>query len=188
MVEDLPPMLQVGDVIVHTDIITECFACDIEACGGRCCEEGDAGAPVTLEEIAQAEEALDSVWHMMGASAQAVVDRQGVAYTDPEGELVTCIVNGGNCVFRGEHGCILPQKPISCHLYPIREKHFGSSLVGLQYHRWDICREAREKGKREGIALYRFLQEPLVRRFGQEWYDELCLAAEMIQEKNRHKQ
>ena len=180
MVRDVPPMLQVGDVIVHTDIITECFACDISACGGRCCEEGDAGAPVTMDEIAAIESVLDEVWPHMSASAQAVVDKQGVAYCDPEGELVTSIVNGGNCVFRGVRGCLLPQKPISCHLYPIREKKFGGGLVGLQYHRWKICEAACAKGEREGIALYRFLQAPLERRFGKEWYDELCIAAEMI--------
>ena len=180
MVNELPPMLQVGDVIVHTDIIAERFACDIAACGGRCCEEGDAGAPVTMDEIARIEEVLDDIWPEMSASAQSVVDRQGVAYADPEGELVTSIVGGGNCVFRGPRGCLLPEKPISCHLYPIREKRFGGGLVGLQYHRWNICEAARLKGGREGTPLYRFLREPLVRRFGEEWYRELCTAADMM--------
>ena len=129
MVKELPPMLQVGDVIVHTDIITERFACDISACVGRCCEEGDAGAPVTMDEIARIESSLDDIWPAMRASAQAVVDKQGVAYADPEGELVTSIVDGGDCVFRGPKGCLLPEKPISCHLYPIREKRFGGGLV-----------------------------------------------------------
>ena len=172
MVNELPPMLQVGDVIVHTDIIAERFACDIAACSGRCCEEGDAGAPVTMDEIARIEEVLDDIWPEMSASAQSVVDRQGVAYADPEGELVTSIVGGGNCVFRGPRGCLLPEKPISCHLYPIREKRFGGGLVG--------CEAARLKGGREGTPLYRFLREPLVRRFGEEWYRELCTAADMM--------
>lgn len=180
MVNELPPMLQVGDVIVHTDIIAERFACDIAACGGRCCEEGDAGAPVTMDEIARIEEVLDDIWPEMSASAQSVVDRQGVAYADPEGELVTSIVNGGNCVFRGPKGCLLPERPISCHLYPIREKRFGGGLVGLQYHRWNICEAARLRGAAEGTPLYRFLKEPLVRRFGEDWYRELCVAADMM--------
>lgn len=178
--DSLPPMLMIGDVIVHTDIITECFCCDIARCHGRCCEEGDAGAPVTMDEIAYIESRLDDIWPRMSAQAQAVVDRQGVAYTDPEGELVTSIVNGGDCVFRGPEGCLLPQRPISCHLYPIREKRFSVGLTGINYHRWDICRDAVCRGRECGTPLYVFLREPLVRRFGQEWYDELCAAARML--------
>ena len=176
----LPPMLMVGDVIVHTDIITERFCCDIDACGGACCEEGDAGAPVTLDEIAEIEAELDHLWPQLSAGAQAMIDKQGVAYSDPEGEMVTTIVPGRDCAFRGCKGCLLGNKPISCHLYPIREKHFGSGLVGLDYHRWDICKAAVSKGRELDMPLYVFLKEPLIRRFGQEWYDELCIAADMI--------
>lgn len=170
----------VGDVIVHTDIITESFVCDIAACGGFCCEDGDAGAPVTMDEIAYIESQLDHIWSQLSASAQAVIDRQGVAYTDPEGELVTSIIGQGNCVFRGPNGCLLDKRPISCHLYPIREKRFGSGLVGINYHRWNICQAATLLGKKQGTPLYVFLREPLVRRFGQEWYDELCESAEAL--------
>ena len=162
VVESLPPILQVGDVLLSPDIITEYFACDIAKCGGRCCEEGDAGAPVTMDEIADIEEQLDDLWPQLSASAQNEIDKGGVAYADPEGELVTCIVNGRDCAFRGPCGCLLRQRPISCHLYPIREKKIGS-LIGLNYHRWDICKDAVEKGKREHIRLYQYLREPLVR-------------------------
>lgn len=168
----LPPILQVGDVLLSPDIVTEYFACDIAKCGGRCCEEGDAGAPVTLDEIADIEDQLDDLWPRLSASAQSAIDRTGVAYPDPEGELVTCIVNGRDCAFRGSRGCLLRQRPVSCHLYPIREKRLGD-LIGLNYHRWTICRDAIEKGKHEGIRLYQFLREPLVRRFGEAWYREL---------------
>ena len=179
----LPPSLQVGDVLLSPDIITEYFACDIAKCQGRCCEEGDAGAPVTMDEIADIEEQLDDLWPRLSASAQSEIDRTGVAYADPEGELVTCIVNGRDCAFRGPCGCLLRQRPISCHLYPIREKQLGTipatdsepahSLIGLNYHRWAICQDAIEKGRRENIRLYQFLREPLVRRFGDAWYAEL---------------
>ncbi len=168
----MPPILQVGDVLLSPDIITEYFACDIAKCGGRCCEEGDAGAPVTLDEIAAIEEDLDTLWPRLSASAQAEIDKTGVAYPDPEGELVTCIVNGRDCAFRGSQGCLLRHRPISCHLYPIREKRLGA-LTGLNYHRWAICGDAVERGKREGIRLYQFLREPLIRRFGETWYAEL---------------
>ncbi|MCF0196146.1 MAG: DUF3109 family protein [Bacteroidaceae bacterium] len=173
-------MLMIDDVIVHTDILTECFVCDIASCQGCCCEEGDAGAPVTMDEIADIEAHLDEIWGQLSASAQAVIDRQGVAYADPEGELVTSIVGRGNCVFRGPRGCLLPRRPISCHLYPIREKRFNGGLVGINYHRWDICRAATVLGESQGTPLYIFLREPLVRRFGQAWYDELCEAAKLL--------
>ena len=177
---ELPPMLMVGDVIVHMDIVTEYFCCDISKCQGRCCEEGDAGAPVTLDEVAYIEDQLDRIWPEMSAQAQAVIDRQGVAYTDPEGELVTSIIGSCDCCFRGQKGCLLPKRPISCHLYPIREKKLGS-LVGINYHRWDICKDAIALGKERGIRVYQFLKESLIRRFGEEWYAELEQVVEQLE-------
>ncbi len=185
------PIIQIGDVLVSSDIITERFCCDLDACKGACCVEGDAGAPVTLDEIAAIEDSLDTVWGDLTASAQAVLDRQGVAYNDPEGELVTSIVGGKDCVFTCyEGGCCLCAlekvhragrlkfvKPISCALYPIREKRFGGGLIGLNYNRWDVCKPAVEKGKALDLPIYKFLEGPLVRRFGREWYDNLCLVA-----------
>ena len=196
----IPPIIDVAGVLVSSDIITERFCCDLEQCKGACCVEGDAGAPVTLDEIGEIEDALDVVWDDMMASAQAVVDRQGVAYTDREGELVTSIVGGKDCVFtyyddleitNTQHSspithcclCALEKayragtskfcKPISCALYPIREKRFSSGLIGLNYHRWSLCECARKKGKSLDLPIYRFLKEPLIRRFGKEWYTEL---------------
>ena len=95
----IPPIIDVNGVLISSEIITERFCCDLESCKGACCVEGDAGAPVTLDEIGEIENVLDIVWGDMTASAQAVVDRQGVAYTDQEGDLVTSIVNGKDCVF-----------------------------------------------------------------------------------------
>ena len=94
----IPPIIDVNGVLISSEIITERFCCDLETCKGACCVEGDAGAPVTLDEIGEIENVLDIVWGDMTASAQAVVDRQGVAYTDQEGDLVTSIVNGKDCV------------------------------------------------------------------------------------------
>ena len=95
----LPPIIQVGDVLISSDILTEKFCCDLSVCKGECCVEGDAGAPVTMEEIAEIEDCVDTVWQDLSASAQAVIDKQGVAYTDQEGDLVTSIVRGKDCVF-----------------------------------------------------------------------------------------
>ena len=194
MVEKYNHILQVGDVLLSPDIITERFCCDYEKCKGICCVEGDAGAPVTLDEIAEIEDSLDAVWPQMSAQAQSVVDCQGVAYTDRDGDLVTSIVNGKDCVFTCyENGgclCSLEKahaegkinfvKPISCALYPIREKRFSNGLSGLNYNRWDVCKDAIEKGKALDLPLYKFLEQPLRRRFGDEWYEELCQLADVI--------
>lgn len=166
------PIIQVGDVLVSPDIITEQFCCDLDACKGECCIEGDAGAPVTMDEIGGIEDSLDTVWTDLSANAQAVIDQQGVADIDPEGELVTSIVNGKDCVFTCyENGCCLCAlekahragktefcKPISCALYPIREKKLSNGLTGLNYHRWSICEAARAKGKELGLPVYKFLK------------------------------
>ena len=199
----VPPILEVGGILISSDIITECFCCDYEKCKGICCVEGDAGAPVTMDEIAAIEDVLDTVWSDLSASAQSVIDRQGVAYADQDGEMVTSIVRGKDCVFTCYDGdnclCALEKaarekaaanhsqfsilnsqfvKPISCSLYPIREKNFGNGLIGLNYNRWDVCRDAVEKGKTLGLPIYQFLKEPLIRRFGEAWYQELCEIAE----------
>lgn len=190
----LPSILQVGDVLLSSDILTQRFCCDLEACKGICCVEGDAGAPVTLDEIGAIEAQLDNVWHTLSATAQAVIDRDGISYVDRDGDLVTSIVGGKDCVFTcHENGCCYCAlekayrngtadfcKPISCALYPIREKTFSNGMVGLNYHRWSVCRPVVELGHRIDLPLYRFLREPLVRRFGEAWYDELCQTAQQL--------
>jgi hypothetical protein len=204
MKKQLPPILQVGEILISSDILTEEFCCDLSACKGQCCIEGDAGAPVTLDEVMEIEDALDDVWGDLSASAQAVIDKQGVAYTDEEGDLVTSIVNGKDCVFtcydkleidgKPIDNCCLCAlerrarkgvafiKPISCALYPIRVKQFSDGTVALNYHRWNVCKDAVAKGQQLGLPVYRFLEGPLVRRFGRQWYDELCSVAKELKE------
>jgi len=188
MVNPVPPILEVGGILISSEILTECFCCDYEKCKGICCVEGDAGAPVTMDEIAGIEDSLDTVWPMLSASAQSVIDRQGVAYTDKDGDLVTSIVRGKDCVFTCYDGdnclCALEKvfregktkfcKPISCALYPIREKRFDGGLVGLNYNRWAVCADAVKKGNALHLRVYQFLKDPLIRRFGKAWYQELC--------------
>ena len=205
-------IIEIKDTLVSMDIITEEFCCDLEACKGKCCIIGDAGAPVSMDEVMELENVLDEVWDDLSASAQAVIDKQGVVYTDQEGDLVTNIVNGKDCVFTyyddltlslpdangGERQCTIPNcclcatekafragrtswcKPISCALYPIRVKELKNGLTALNYHQWDICADGRRKGRELHMPVYKFLREPLIRRFGQEWYDELCLVAEEV--------
>lgn len=189
-------IIEIGDVLVSMDILTEKFCCDLEACKGRCCVEGDAGAPVLFDEIADIEQSAEQVWDELSASAQAVIDKQGVVYADRDGDLVTSIIGGRDCVFTCYkdlkaddsviEGCCLCalekafrkgattfQKPISCALYPIREKRLQNGMTALSYHQWDICAAARRKGTELDIPVYRFLRDPLVRRFGEDWVREL---------------
>ena len=192
-------IIQVGNVLLSSDIITECFCCDLDACKGICCIEGDAGAPVLFEEIAPLEEVTEIAWSELSAQAQAQIDKQGVVYTDRDGDLVTSIVNNKDCVFtcyeNGTCLCALERlyrkgetsfcKPISCSLYPIREKRFSKDLVGLNYLRWDVCKDAVKKGKELQLPIYKFLKDPLIRRFGEQWYSELEeVANEVLKEKN----
>lgn len=196
-------ILEIGDTLISTDILTENFSCDLTRCKGVCCIEGDAGAPVTLDEMGEIEENLDAVWSDLSASAQSVIDAQGIAYTDPEGELVTSIVHGKDCVFTCYADLDLPDgmvkncclcafekayragrikwcKPMSCALYPIRVKTLRNGLTALAYNRWDVCKDAVAKGNELKMPVYKFLREPLVKCFGQEWYDELCEVAKEV--------
>ncbi len=191
-------MIQIGDVIVSLDVLRAKFCCDLNDCHGYCCVEGDSGAPIEQDEVAALEEALPVVWHDLSEKAKSVIDRQGVVYNDSDGDLVTSIVEGKDCVFTcyDEKGCCYCAlekayregksgfyKPISCHLYPIRVSDFGSCKA-LNYHRWDVCKAAVVLGESKDIPLYKFLKEPLVRKFGAAWYAEL---EDTVEELRKHK-
>ena len=186
-------MFLIQNTLVSLDVLEKEFCCDLDKCRGCCCIEGDAGAPLTDDEEQKIREILPILLPDMTKEARAVVEAQGLSYLDPSGEKVTSIVNDKDCVFaRTDHNgwcyCLIEKaynagkidfkKPISCHLYPIRLNHVGD-MIGVEYHRWDICHCARVLGKKLHLPIYQFLKEPLIRRFGQEWYDELCLVAEI---------
>ena len=189
------PILQVGKVLLSTEIVTEYFCCDLSACHGQCCVDGESGAPLTLDEAAELERLLPTIEDSLSAEARKVIADQGVAYVDVEGDLVTSIVNGQDCVFTCyEDGCCLCAaerayreqltdwcKPISCALYPIREKRLSNGYVGLNYHRWSVCDPARRKGQELRLPLYRFLKAPLTCRFGEAWYKELEATVDALQ-------
>ena len=185
-------MFQIGDAIVASDIIEENFLCDLSACMGECCVEGDAGAPLEEDEVKIIEDLLSEVWDDLSPAAQAVIKEHGVAYRDHDGDMVTSIVNGKDCVFtyydeKGICKCAIEKayregrtnfyKPISCHMYPIRLQKY-KDFTAVNYHRWSICKAAVLLGKKEGLKVYEFLKEPLIRRFGEDWYNELVLVAE----------
>ncbi len=187
-------MYQIGDVLISDEVLTERFICDLNECMGACCIEGDAGAPLELDEVLEIEEVLPVIWDSLDLQARKVIKKQGVAYTDPEGQLVTSIVNGKDCVFTcyDEKGCCFCTiekacregkigfyKPISCHLYPIRVKRVGD-MEALNYDRWNICKAALLLGQKENVRVYEFLKEPLIRKFGEAWYQELVEAVEEL--------
>ena len=185
-------MFIIQDTLVSLDILEKEFCCDLDTCKGCCCIEGDAGAPLEDDEEQKIQQILPLLLPDMTPEARLVVETQGISYIDPSGERVTSIVDDKDCVFaRTDHNgwcyCLIEKayragridfkKPISCHLYPIRLSRVGDT-VGLEYHRWDICHCARKKGKQLHLPIYVFLKEPLIRRFGQAWYDEVCLTAQ----------
>lgn len=184
-------MLLIQNTLVSLDLIEQFFCCDLEACHGQCCIDGDAGAPITEEEKAKIEEVLPLVYDNLLPGAKAEIEEHGVSYVDVEGDLVTSIVRGGCCVFchfdkGGMCLCELERayrqgltdfvKPMSCRLYPVRLRQV-KDFIAVNYHRWNICKSAEVIGRAKGIRAYEFLREPLIARFGQEWYDELELTA-----------
>lgn len=191
-------MVQIGEVIVSFDVIKEPFFCDLEACKGQCCVEGDSGAPLSEGEKEKLEAALPVIWNGLSEKAREVIKRQGVSFIDCEGDEVTSIVDGKDCVFTcyDDKGCcycaiekayregkIDFYKPVSCHLYPIRVNKVGKYLA-LNYNRWDVCKAAVVLGKKEKVSVYQFLKEPLIRKFGAEWYEELLLTIEEMKKQH----
>jgi len=185
-------MIQIDDTIIALDVIEENFICDLVTCKGSCCIEGDSGAPLEDDEVEILNQVLPHVWDDLSPKAKEIIKKQGVAYKDTDGEMVTSIVNDKDCVFTyyDEDGickCAIEKackegktdfyKPISCHLYPIRLQKYRD-FIAVNYHRWRICKPAVAFGNREGVRIYQFLKTPLIRKFGQIWYDELCIAVE----------
>lgn len=186
-------MFDINGTLVSLDLVERFFCCDLDTCLGGCCIEGDSGAPLTEQEYQQLKEILPEVWDDLLPQAQEQIKEHGVAYVDVEGELVTQLVGGANCVFttykRGgmclcaiekayREGRIKWRKPMSCYLYPVRIKRYPG-YEAVNFDRWKICKCAEVLGRREGIRLYQFLREPLIERYGQEWYDLLAASCEL---------
>lgn len=192
-------MIEILGTLVSLDLFKTLFCCDLSRCHGLCCVEGDAGAPVTIEEVELLEDAAEVVWDDLTEEARQLIDSEGVVYPDREGELVTQIVNGKDCVFarQGElegvegrcalcaiesaqrEGRLQWRKPQSCALYPVRLSKVGD-MTAVNVHRWDVCQPARELGKKLGLPVYQFLKGPLTECFGKEWWDECDIAAKEL--------
>ena len=189
-------LIEIGDILVSEEVVTEFFACDYAKCRGCCCIIGEAGAPLKEEELEQLEAAYPVYSPLMRAEGRRTIDEKGFFEVDRDGDLVTPVVPGseecaychfdeaGNCFCAIERqfcrGLLRWRKPVSCSLYPIRVVELGGGRKGLNLHRWAICADAYEKGRREGIRVYEFLRGPLTETFGEEFYSALSAAAKMV--------
>ncbi len=180
-------MFQIEDKIISDDLFEVKFACDLNKCKGWCCVEGDAGAPLTEEEALVLEEIFPVVKKYLPQTAIDTITEKGLYEYDSDGDLVTTTVGNNECVFaytdeKGIVRCAIEKaflngeinfrKPISCHLYPVRLK-FYEEFVAVNYDRQKICDVALIKGRKENIPLFRFLKEPLIRKFGEEFYEDM---------------
>jgi hypothetical protein len=180
-------MFQLGKTIISEDILDKDFVCNIEACKGECCVAGEAGAPVSKEETQILKDIFPLIKGFLRQVGIDAIEKQGVYTTNPIGEFETTLVNGKECAYavfdnKGVAGCAIEQayqtgvisfqKPISCHLYPIRIQEY-KELTAINYHSWPICNEACTLGEKLKIPTYQFAKTALIRKFGEDWYQEL---------------
>ena len=188
-------MLQIGDTLISLDVIEKEFVCDIPKCLGKCCEHGDSGAPLEKKEARLLKKEYPKIEPYLSEAGIRSIDKIGTSTIDKDGDLGTPLINNRECAYTvykdgiatcgienaWKEGKTTFQKPISCYLYPVRLKQYPTFLA-VNYDHWDICKPALELGKKEGVPVYRFLKIPLIQRFGQDWYDELEMAAEALKE------
>jgi len=181
-------MIVIDNTCVSDDIVEKFFICDLQKCKGACCVEGDAGAPLLESEIAILDDIYPYVKPYLSEKSVATIEKKGLYEIDDDGEYVTTIIDGADCVFviyddKNIAKCGIEKayydkkidfkKPISCHLYPIRIST-TNGFDSLNYERWTICSPACELGNQWQVPIYKFLQEPLVRKYGEAWYAQLC--------------
>ncbi|WP_295770428.1 DUF3109 family protein [uncultured Mucilaginibacter sp.] len=180
-------MIEVGSTLVHEDVVNENFVCNLNKCKGACCIEGDSGAPLAANELDILREIYPKVKPYMTAKGIQAVEEQGTHVTDFEGDYTTpCVDTNKECAYvtwengitkcaiekAWEEGQVDWRKPISCHLYPIRITNYPEFDV-LHYDRWNICSPACSFGSELKVHVHEFLKEPLIRKYGSEWYQEL---------------
>lgn len=183
-------MHQIGNTLVSDDLSTQDFVCNLSKCKGICCVEGDSGAPLEQEELKVLEEVYPKIESLLRPEGIEAIKQQGVYVKDSDGDLVTPLVNNKECAYVvfTEHGtaqCGIEKaynqnlidfkKPISCHLYPVRITQY-KNFTAVNYHAWDICTDACTLGKELKVKVYEFLKEPLIRKFGIDWYKQLTEA------------
>lgn len=179
-------MFQLGKTIVSEEILERDFVCNLSACKGNCCIDGDAGAPLSAEETKIMEEIYPKVKPYLRPEGIAAIEAQGTWVKGEDGDFETTLIEGKDCayvIYDGatalcgieqayNEGIVSWKKPVSCHLYPIRVKDF-SEFTAVNYDKWDICKDACTLGKELQVPVYKFVKEALVRKFGEDWYLEL---------------
>jgi len=193
-------MIEVGNVLVHEDVVRENFVCNLNKCKGACCLEGDSGAPLNHDELHILDEIYPKVKPFMTAKGIATIEDAGTYVTDFEGDYTTpCVDTNKECAYviwengitkcaiekAYEQGVIDWKKPISCHLYPIRITKYPEFDV-LNYDRWSICSPACSFGDELKVRVHEFLKGPLIRKYGEEWYKELEEAVEAFDSLSQH--
>lgn len=188
-------MVEIGRTIISRDIFEQHFLCDLMKCKGACCEEGDSGAPITKEEAEIIEREFPNFKEYLPGKHKHEIEKQGFSVIDKDGDLVTPLINNRQCVFtftdeRGILKCAIEKaffegkttfrKPVSCHLFPIRITEY-KRYDAVNYQELAICREGIACGKAAKLPLYKFLKEPLIRKYGEEWYGEVEVAAEYLE-------
>ena len=184
-------MFQLGKTIVSEDIIDKDFVCNLSACKGACCIDGDAGAPLEKEELRILVEVYPKVKPFLRPEGINAIEKQGVYITTEFGDHETPLIDGADCAYvifddkktalcgieeAYNQGEISWKKPLSCHLYPIRVKQY-SEFAAVNYDKWEICNDACVLGKELQVPVYKFVKEALIRKFGEDWYEELEKAA-----------
>jgi hypothetical protein len=192
-------MIQIGKTIISLDIFESFFLCKLSDCKGFCCIEGDSGAPLTEEEAIQIETQYPVFEKYLSETNKQEIEIQGTSVTDKDGDLVTPLFNRKECVytFLDEEGitkCAIEKaflygeitfrKPVSCHLFPIRITEYND-FDAVNYQELGICKTGRECGIKNKMPLYRFLKEPLIRKYGEEWYKEVEIAAEYLKNNSK---
>lgn len=190
-------MFQLGKTIVSEDILNKEFVCNLSACKGACCIEGEAGAPLEKEEVEILASIYPKVKPFLRKKGIEAIETQGTSITSPLGELETPLIDGKDCAYvifdekntalcgieeAFNQGAISWKKPISCHLYPVRVKNY-SDFAAVNYDKWDICDDACSLGKELQVPVYVFVKQALIRKFGQDWYDELEKVAQKLHSK-----
>lgn len=188
-------MIEIGRTILSRDVFEKHFLCNILKCKGACCIEGDSGAPLTDEEAIIIEKEYPTFEEYLPKNHKHEVAKQGFSLIDSDGDLVTPLVNNRQCAYsfydekkvlkcaiEKAHfeGKLEFRKPVSCHLFPLRITEY-KRFDAVNYEQLDICKPGRECGKSEKLPLYQFLKEPLIRKYGEEWYKEVEIAAEHLE-------
>ncbi|MFN3756412.1 MAG: DUF3109 family protein [Flavobacterium sp.] len=190
-------MFQIGKTIISEELLAEEFVCNLSACKGACCVDGDAGAPLTTEETAILEKIYPKVKPLLRKEGIEAIEEQGTWVTGSDGEPETPLIEGKECayvIFDGKtalcgieqaynQGLVEWKKPVSCHLYPVRIKEFAE-FSAVNYHEWHICSPACELGAALKVPVYKFVKEALIRRFGETWYAQLEKTAEEYHQNN----